>query len=124
MFDNNNDYYYNRCFYDLNWHFIELGKKIFKSKKVIRIMTIIVCFIICAYISTATISVILFDMFIKDDVLTRCLTYHMLFGIFGFTLSLMIQEVWNTKDKSFIYAFTALIWALVVGFLTNGNRRK
>lgn len=107
MFDNNNDYYYNRCFYDLNWHFIELGKKIFKSKKVIRIMTIIVCFIICAYISTATISVILF-------------------GIFGFTLSfsLMIQEVWNIKDKSFIYAFTALIWALVVGFLTNGNRRK
>lgn len=96
-----------------------LERKFLKAKKVIRIMTIIVCFIICAYISTATISIIVFDMFIKNDILTRCMTYHMLFGIFGFVLSLMIQEVWNTKDKSFIYAFTALIWALVVGFLTN-----
>lgn len=89
-----------------------------QKKSTVKRLSIILCFSICAYISLASLSAIIADVLVEKKVVSQCMTYHMLFGVLGFVLALMIQEVWHTKDKTFIFAFIALVWALIVGIVT------
>lgn len=96
----------------------DLERKKPQLKKTVKCLSVICCIVICVYIATSTMVMFASDIFIHDEKLTACSILHMLFGGLGFAISLMIQEVWHTKDKAFIFAFIALVWALIVGIVT------
>lgn len=89
-----------------------------KLKKAVKNLSFICCMVICVYIVMCIIIMFVSDLFIHAENLTACSIYHAVFGVSGLTISLMIQEVWHTKDKTFIFAFIALVWALIVGIVT------
>lgn len=96
----------------------DLERKKPQLKKTVKCLSVICCIVICVYIVMSTMVMFASDIFIHDEKLTACSILHMLFGGLGFAISLMIQEVWHTKDKTFIFAFIALVWALIVGIVT------
>ncbi|MBR4021696.1 MAG: zinc ribbon domain-containing protein [Ruminococcus sp.] len=95
-----------------------LEKNTPKKKKTIKCISVICCIVICVYIVISSIIMLISDMLIHDQNLMTCSILHMIFGGLGFLISLMIQEVWHTKDKPFIFAFISLVWALIVGIIT------
>ena len=96
----------------------DLEMKKTKLKKIFKCLSVICCIVICVYIVMSTMIMFASDIFIHDEKLTECSILHMVFCGLGFAISLMIQEVWHTKDKTFIFAFIALVWALIVGIVT------
>lgn len=95
--------------------FSHLERKISKMKKFFSTLSKVLCTIIFMYIFIAMLSVCVIDLLKGEGALTQCFTYHMLFGISGLILSLMIEEVWYIKDKNFVFAFIAIVCTLVAG---------
>jgi len=96
----------------------DIERKKPKNKRIIKRLSVICSITICVYIAMSTTIMLVSDILLQDEKLTTCSILNTLFGGLGFTISLMIQEVWRTKDKTFIFAFIALVWALVVGIIT------
>ncbi len=95
--------------------FSHLERKLSKMKKIFSTLSKVLCIIICMYIFIAMLSVCVIDLLKGEGALTQCFTYHMFFGTSGLILSLMIEEVWHTKDKNFVFAFIAIVCTLVAG---------
>ncbi|MCM1508364.1 MAG: hypothetical protein NC177_14720 [Ruminococcus flavefaciens] len=95
--------------------FSHLERKFSKMKKIFSALSKVLCIIICIYIVMSMLLVCVIDLLKGEGALTQCFTSHMLFGSSGLILSLMIEEVWYTKDKNFIFAFIAIICTLVAG---------
>lgn len=91
-----------------------LEKKYPLKKKIFKRLSSICISIICLYISVAVMISFIADMILHNEDLTNCSVLHFSFCGLGLVISLMIQEVWNTRDKNFVYAFVALVWALAV----------
>lgn len=90
-----------------------------KSKKrFIKHLSAICAIIICVYIAISVSLYIIYDIFIHDEKMKTCFMIHAFFGGGGLAISSMIQEVWHTKDKPFIFAFISLVCAFIVGIIT------